>query len=104
MKELRLQGYRVEKTEQRLPIPGKFVTRDLFDCIDAVAIKLGSRITALQITSDSGGNMTARMKKAVDVARLWVSCGGEFQVWACSHRGWRIATMLQSGEWVVEKP
>ena len=73
---LREYGWEAETVEKRLPIPGLFVTKDLFGVIDIVAMKPGSPILAVQATSRT--NVNARMAKAQasGKALLWVQCGG----------------------------
>lgn len=99
LRELKAMGYLAEKVEQRLPIPGKFVTRDLFGCVDIVGMKAGVPLLAVQATSRS--NVNARMEKSSARAREWVTTGNRFQV-----RGYggvlthcRIVEMDDDGQW-----
>jgi hypothetical protein len=73
-------GFKIEKVEQRLPIPGKYVTRDLFNCIDLVAVKPGVGVVGIQATS--GANHAARVAKAKaeECLRVWIESGGRFEV------------------------
>ena len=78
LKELREGGWLAEKVEQRLPIPGKFVTRDLYQCIDLVCMKPCQPLLAVQVTSRS--NVNARLMKSKVMAAVWVSTGNRFVV------------------------
>jgi hypothetical protein len=74
LKYLRDRGYTAEKVEQRLPIPGKFITRDFLGFIDYIAIRPGSDETVgVQITSAS--NVSAHLKKikALPTFTLWAA-------------------------------
>lgn len=105
LKALRAQGYDVEKVEQRLPIPGKFVTRDLFQCIDLIAMKPGQPLRAIQVTSRT--NVNARMTKATlgGKAIIWVSTGNSFEIWGTGGKktAKRVVGLMHNGEWVEEK-
>lgn len=98
MADLKALGYLVEKVEQRLPIPTKFVTRDLFACIDLIAMKAGRPLLALQVTSRS--NVNARMEKSRERAQVWVRTGNRFQVRGYGGvSGCRIVEMDDDGQW-----
>jgi hypothetical protein len=73
---LRGRGYAVEKVEQRLTFKG-FITRDLFGCIDLIAVRRGE-IVGVQTTSRS--NLAARRAKALGSPGLeaWLAGGGKF--------------------------
>jgi hypothetical protein len=79
--ECRARGWDADKVEQR--IPHCFVTRDLFGCIDIVAMT-GITFLGIQVTSGSGGNHAARRAKAIAEPRLrrWLELGGRFEVWS----------------------
>lgn len=65
------------RVEQRLPIPGMFVTKDAFGFGDLLAIFPGSfRITLIQVTSTN--NLNAREKKICAIAahQKWLEAGG----------------------------
>lgn len=95
--EWRQRGYRAEKVEQRLPIPGKFVTRDLFGCIDLLAMKAGEPLVAVQATTRS--NVNARMLKSAEMARLWVSTGNVFEIVGYDGAAARRVRMTAEGVW-----
>ena len=78
--ELRADGYEVGVVERRLPIPGLWVTQDLFGIIDLVAMKPGEPLLAVQVTSRS--NINARITKALagGKAKTWVSTGNKFEI------------------------
>ena len=83
---LRKDGWIAEKVEQRLPIPGRFVTRDMGGFADGVAWRPDYGILAWQATS--GSNVSSRLNKIAvnEKARDWILAGGLLQVW-----GWRKA-------------
>jgi len=105
MEDLRGAGYLVEKVEQRLPIPGKFVTRDLYQCIDLMAIQAGRPVLAVQVTSRS--NVNARMEKAKNGgnAFMWVQTGNVFEIWGYGgiKTARRVVRMGMDGEWIEVK-
>lgn len=91
---LKDNGYIVAKVEQRLPIPGKFITRDAFNFGDLLCAGCGNKemfgaIALVQVTST--GNMSAREKKilAIPEAALWVNAGGEIWLHGWSKKGAR---------------
>lgn len=92
-------GYTVGKTEYW----NSFVKRriDLFQCIDAVCMRHGHPLLALQVTTIS--HVSHRMVKAHSVALQWVSTGNRFEVWGYDQdkpkKPPRIMLMTQTGEW-----
>lgn len=80
-------GFAVEKVEQRLP--HTFITRDLFNVVDLIAIKAGIGIVGVQVTS--GSNHAARRTKACDepLLREWMLSGGRFEILSFAKRGAR---------------
>jgi hypothetical protein len=86
MERLRSEGWTTDKVEQRLPIPGRFVTRDMGGFADGIAWKRDSGILAWQATS--GSNVAAHVTKVQDSVKLreWLLAGAQFQIW-----GWRLA-------------
>ncbi|MDH5626652.1 MAG: hypothetical protein OEY69_00020 [Candidatus Krumholzibacteria bacterium] len=103
LKELFDQGYLPEVVEKRLPIPGKFVTRDLFNVIDILAIKPGHPVLALQVTTRD--HVNHRMTKTVEkgTALTWVQTNNRFEVWGYSPTGKRTVRMLPTGNWLEIK-
>ncbi len=95
LKELRLQGWMAEVVEKRLPIPGKFVTRDLFNCIDIIAMRYGEPVLAVQVTSRT--NVNARLTKSKESALVWVSTKNRFEVWGYGPNGKRLVRMTPCG-------
>lgn len=93
--ELRAMGATAEVVEKRLPIPGKFVTQDLFGFLDIVAL-LGPNIIGIQCTS--WANHAARKTKilAEPRAKKWLAAGGLIELW--SYRKSRT-----SGHWECRK-
>lgn len=80
LKMLRAAGFTVEKVEQRLPIPGRFVTRDLFNLWDLLAIHPVERIIGVQVTTMA--NKSAHVKKLAGnpVLNQWRAAGGRGQL------------------------
>lgn len=78
-------GMTADVVERRLP--RCFITRDLFNAFDIVALQPGmSGVIGIQTTS--GSNAAARMKKlkANPTVRLWIETGNRAEVWS-----WRKA-------------
>lgn len=75
MKMLRTNGYTCQIVEKRIPF--KWITVDLFGCIDIVAIKPGE-IIGVQTTTDS--NASSHIHKYMNEPRLklWLKAGGMF--------------------------
>lgn len=93
--EMRRRGWDAEKVEQRLP--HCFITRDLFNVIDIVALGEGT-IIGVQVTGGDGGNHAARRAKAIAEPRLrrWLEYGGRFEVWSYALRGARGERKLRT--------
>jgi hypothetical protein len=89
LRDLRQLGFIADKVEQRLP--KCFITRDLFGCIDIVAVREGVGILGVQATSNNGGNHSARRIKAIAEPRLrnWLLAGGRFEIWSYAKQGAR---------------
>jgi len=88
LKFLRLHGCIAEKVEQRLPIPGRFVTRDLFNCFDVIAIHRERKlIIGVQTTTIS--NMAKRRKKilAEPIMAAWKEAGGYIHLHGWAKQG-----------------
>lgn len=85
---LRTLGYCVAKVEQRLPIPGKFVTKDCFGWGDLLAVHQTLGIALVQTTS--GSNLAARLTKAKGIAGpliAWLTAGGKLLAHGWAKRG-----------------
>ena len=84
--KLREDGFVAEKVEQRLPIPGCYVTRDMGGFADGIAWKPGGPILAWQATS--GAHVADHLAKVDGSDKLgkWLQAGGWFEIW-----GWRLA-------------
>jgi hypothetical protein len=80
---LRELGYRADVVERRLP--RCFITRDLFGCIDVVAVRPGE-VLGVQCTSAS--HLAARLRKAraAPGLRAWLAAGAHFEVWGWAKR------------------
>lgn len=84
LNELRSIGYFAQTVEQQ--IPNTFIKRDLFGCIDIVAVHPSHRsIVGIQATS--AAHHAERRKKAMIEPRLraWLQAGGRFVVYS-----WRV--------------
>lgn len=83
--EMRRRGWTAEKVEQRIT---RFITRDLFNVIDIVALD-GTRIVGVQVTS--GSNHAARRTKilAEPLVQRWLACGAELELWSYAKQGAR---------------
>ena len=75
---LREQGYQADKVEYWNPFAHR--RKDLFGCIDVLAMKQGYPLLAVQVTTGEHG--AAGQAKARETARIWHSTGNSFQVWA----------------------
>jgi hypothetical protein len=86
LRECRRRGWVADKVEQRVR---SFITRDLFGCIDIVAMTPEGRIVGLQVTGGQGGHHADRRAKILAEPRMaqWVSCGAELQLWSYAKRG-----------------
>jgi len=82
--ECKRRGWPANVVEQR--VPRVFITRDLFNCIDIVAI---ADHAILGIQATSGTNHAARRAKILAEPRAlqWLQAGARFEVWSWSKRG-----------------
>jgi hypothetical protein len=98
LKYLRSLGYAVDIVERWIARAG--VRRDLFHCIDLVAVKAcESGVLGIQATSIA--NISARVKKAVAIPELetWLKAGNRFQVFGwCKRRStWEVKVVEVNG-------
>ncbi len=90
LQECRRRGWIAQVVERR--IPGKWITLDLFGCIDIVAVtpatdsKPGETIG---IQACIGGDHATRLKKSLAEPRLsaWLGAGNRFEVWSWDKQG-----------------
>jgi hypothetical protein len=76
-------------------VPGENIRRDLFGCIDLVAVRRGEPgVLGVQATSLT--NVSSRLKKAQGKAgpRTWLAAGNRFQI-----HGWYRSP---AGQWEVK--
>lgn len=98
--ECRKRGYPAQVVEQT--IPRTFIKRDLFGCIDIIAIErccpehangecCAPKVLAIQATSNNGGNHSARRAKILAEPRIraWLLAGGRFEIWSWAKQGAR---------------
>lgn len=86
LKWLRTQGYTCAVVERR--IPHTFTTRDLFGCIDIVAIKPG-QLGVLGVQVTSAAHLADRTRKVLAEPRsaMWRACGNWLWVVGWSKKG-----------------
>jgi hypothetical protein len=104
---LRDRGYLADVAERWLPRVN--VRRDLFGCIDVVAIKAGCAVLGVQATTAT--NVSHRISKARELPalRTWLACNAQFQVWGWAKRAgrWQVRIVELRGDdlgAVVVKP
>lgn len=91
LKLLRERGYLAEVVEKRIPF--QFVTRDLYGCIDILALR-GAETLAVQATTMDGGNAANREAKVRAAPALPIMLGAG---WRVVVHGWR--KLKSSGRW-----
>ena len=88
MNHYRRLGYSIGIVERWIAQRG--IRKDLFGCIDLVAIKAGEPAVGIQATSAS--NVSARINKAIAIPelRVWLATGARFIVigWALRDDRW----------------
>lgn len=77
---LKSYGWIPEVVEQRLP--GCFITRDLFNCIDIVAVRARSQVGEILAVQTTASGVAARIAKSEQQAPLrdWLAAGAGFEV------------------------
>jgi hypothetical protein len=89
LKYFRDQGDLAEVVEKWIPIPkhpGGGVRRDLFDCIDVIAIQ-GCKLLGIQSTSGSNHASRVTKARASDKLKRFLATGNAFEVWSWAKRG-----------------
>lgn len=78
MDKLKADGYLADKVEQR--VPGCMVSRDLFNCIDIIAIGMGETL-AVQVTDHT--SVSKRVRKVLESEAMPYMRGAKWrvQVW-----------------------
>ena len=76
--------------------------RDLFGCIDIVAVG-GGRVGILGVQATSLSNVSARVKKSIALPALevWLAAGNRFEVWGWAEYGdgWHVKKIaIQAGD------
>ena len=80
MEALRDDGYLVGKTEHWNPwVPPNGLLQDLFGFIDLVAIRVGEKITAVQVTKEHVPEHIEKIQ-ANKAAKVWLECGGRIVI------------------------
>lgn len=89
--ELRKRGWLAQVVEQT--IPHTFIKRDLFGCIDIIALDGQPGVLGIQVTSSS--NVAARVTKmrtqCADAVERWLGAGNRLVVHGWSKQGKRHA-------------
>lgn len=95
LRQLRQEGAIAQVVESW--VPRTRIRRDLFGCIDIVAVIPGEP-GCLGIQCTTASNAAARINKASAEPRLavWLAAGNRFEVWAWGLRGARGARKLWS--------
>ena len=79
LKHLRGLGYQAQVVEKWNAFAK--IRKDLFDCIDIVAVRPGLPVLGVQCTSHS--NIASRFAKSLVLGQMWLSTGHmELEVWA----------------------
>jgi hypothetical protein len=97
---LRRNGYAAAAVERWLPGVGR--RRDLFGCIDLVAVRQGvPGVLGVQATTTA--NLSARVRKAQGRAELrtWLAAGNGFECWGWERRNgrWHVRRVeIRAGE------
>ena len=93
LEKLRAIGYAADVVERWIPRAN--VRRDLFSCIDLVAIR-ADKPGVLGIQACTAGDVSKRLRKisSIAAARTWLLAGNRLAVW-----GWRKA----GRRWFVRK-
>ncbi len=83
---LEAEGWTCQVVQHRVHKASRPVTRDLFGCIDIVAIKAGHKIAGIQVTDP--GNFNARVKKCLQEPRMktWLAANGSLEVWGVERK------------------
>ena len=70
-------------------VPGKKIRKDLFGCFDIVALDTQPGVIGIQVTSDNGGNVSARTLKIKrsPLAIAWLAAGNRIVVHGWGKRG-----------------
>lgn len=97
-------GYSCGDVEKRLPIPGMFITKDLFGFIDVIAIKPSVGIVGVQATSKNCLKDHVDKCASNEEIKKWMASGGHmmmlvwykrvdgmyFDTWVAKLDGWEV--------------
>lgn len=96
LKHLRELGYTAQVVEQSIRIPGKgMFKRDLWNCVDILAIRPGMPVLGIQCTSHS--NLAARVKKCTELGQEWLATG------CTALECWAFRQLKGSREWQLDR-
>ena len=88
--KLRQSGWVAEVVEKTIPRIN--IKKDLFNCIDIIAIRENRPVLAIQATTMDHRMERVRKSESLDSTKVWLSTGSRFQVW-CWRRlksGWTL--------------
>jgi hypothetical protein len=90
--ECRKRGWRAQVVEQT--IPHTFIKRDLFGCIDIIALDGKPGVLGIQATTGGTGGMIARRTQKIhgecyEAAYEWLGAGNRLEVWGWAKQGAR---------------
>ncbi len=99
LQQLRARGWTADVAERWIPHAN--IRRDLFGCIDLVAVH-PREAGVLGVQATTAGNIAARLHKArcLPALRIWLTSGNHFQVWGWTKRGkrWRVRIVAVRAE------
>jgi hypothetical protein len=87
LQHLKKLGYTAQVVEQTIRGKGMVFKRDLFGCIDIIAV--GVEAGCLGVQACAGGSHAARLTKAKEQYGLvtWLLHGNRFEVWSWAKQG-----------------
>jgi hypothetical protein len=87
LQHLKKLGYTAQVVEQTIRGKGMVFKRDLFGCIDIIAV--GVEAGCLGVQACAAGSHAARLTKAKEQPGLadWLRCGNRFEVWSWAKHG-----------------
>lgn len=89
---LRDRGYLADVAERWIPRAN--VRRDLFGCIDVVAIRAGCAVLGVQATTADHVSHRVSKARTIPALQTWLAAGAAFQVWGWVKRGNRWRTRI----------
>lgn len=95
---LQADGWTAQIVQYRLH-RGRHTFRDLFGCIDVIAIKAKHPVAGIQVTDT--GNFAARVRKVLDEPRIltWLLAGASMEVWGVDEGEIKQIHIFHPHEW-----